>query len=195
MSYKNTHDTCSNLTAEQDSEFTQMTDRNLSRRGFISGMGALGIGAFMGLSPVITSAHATTKGVNNTFIGFKPIPAGTADKVVVPEGYKVSNLISWGDPIFEGAPEFDQSGKAPASAQAQQFGDNTDGMSLFPISEHRAVMAVNNEYINTDLMYSHKGEKMTADDVLKAQNAHGVSIFEIQKTSEGWMVDRSGNCG
>ncbi|MAY41143.1 MULTISPECIES: PhoX family phosphatase [unclassified Neptuniibacter] len=193
MGYDNSHDICSNLKNEQDSEFTRMTDKVVSRRGFMAGMGALGLGAFIGLSPIAKSVQAAmSSSVTSKLIGFKPVPASTADSVVVPEGYKATNLISWGDPIFANAPEFDPSGKAPASSQAQQFGDNTDGMTLFPLSDDRAVMAVNNEYTNNDLLFDHKGESMTANDVKKAQNAHGVSVFEIKKTSKGWEVDRSG---
>ena len=193
MSYENSHDLCSNLNNEQDSEFTRMTDKAVSRRGFLGGVGALSVGAFVGLTPMAQSVKAamgTT--VHSKLIGFKPIPAGTADTVVVPQGYRVSHLISWGDPIFADAPEFDPSGKAPAADQALQFGDNTDGMSLFPLSDDRAVMAVNNEYTNNDLLFAHQGKQMTADDVTKAQNAHGVSLFEITKTADGWKLDRSG---
>lgn len=193
MSYNNSHDLCSNLNQEQDSEFTQLTDKAVSRRSFLAGAGALGLGAFIGMSPIANSVQAAiAKKVKSQLIGFEPIVSSTADTVVVPKGYKVANLISWGDPIFEGAPEFDPTGRAPASAQALQFGDNTDGMSLFPLSSDRAVLAVNNEYTNTDLLYDHKGDMITAEDVLKAQHAHGVSVFEIQQTAQGWIVDRSG---
>jgi secreted PhoX family phosphatase len=192
MSYKNAHDICSNLTTEQDSEFTQLVNRGVSRRGFMAGMGAMGLGAFLAASPIAQAVQAATAQVRSKLIGFQPIPASTADMVMVPEGYQVANLISWGDPIFADAPAFDPSGNAPASAQALQFGDNTDGMSLFPLADNHAVMAVNNEYTNNDLLFAHKGEQMTADDVLKAQNAHGVSVFEIRKTGQGWTVDRNG---
>ncbi len=193
MSYNNSHDLCSNLNQEQDSDFTRMTDKAVSRRGFLAGAGALSIGAFLGLSPLAKSVQAAMgTEVKSRLMGFKPIAASTADTVIVPEGYQVTNLISWGDPLFANAPEFDPSGKAPASSQALQFGDNTDGMSLFPLTEDRAVMAINNEYTNYDLLFDHKGEQMTADDVKKAQNAHGVSVFEIRKTGNGWQVDRNG---
>ncbi|WP_420554318.1 PhoX family protein [Neptuniibacter marinus] len=193
MGYDNSHDLCSNLNQEQDSEFTRMTNTAVSRRGFMAGMGALGVGAFIGMSPIAQSVQAAmSASVKSKLIGFKPVPASTADSVVVPEGYKVTNLISWGDPLFDNAPEFDPSGKAPAASQALQFGDNTDGMSLFPLSNDRAVMAVNNEYTNVEYLYDHQGKAITADDVLKAQNAHGVSVFEIKKTAKGWSVDRLG---
>jgi secreted PhoX family phosphatase len=193
MSYKNSHDLCSNLNQEQDSDLTRMSDKALSRRGFLAGMGALGIGAFIGMTPIAQSVQAAMRtSVKSKLIGFKPVPASVADNVVVPEGYKVENLISWGDPIFTNAPEFDASGQSKASAQAMQFGDNTDGMSLFPLSDNRAVMAINNEYTNVEYLYDHQGKAITADDVLKAQNAHGVSVVEIEKTAQGWAVDRSG---
>lgn len=193
MSYDNSHDRCSNLNQEQDSEFTKLADKAVSRRSFLSGAGALGVGAFIGMSPLANSIHAAMSNkAKSPLMGFKPVPSSTADAVIVPEGYQVSNLISWGDALFPNSPEFDPSGKADAASQALQFGDNTDGMSLFPLSERRAVLAVNNEYTNTDLLYDHKGEAITADDVLKAQNAHGVSVFEIEKTAQGWQVDVTG---
>lgn len=193
MNYNNPHDRCSNLQDEQDSALTCMTEKSVSRRNFMVGASALGLGAFVSLTPLARSVQAATSDkVKSSLMGFKPIKASSADTVIVPEGYNVSRLISWGDPLFAGAPDFDPSGKASAASQAQQFGDNTDGMSLFPLSSDHAVMAVNNEYTNYDLLFDHKGDSLTADDVLKAQNAHGVSIFEIRKTSTGWAVDKSG---
>ncbi|KOO11477.1 transcriptional initiation protein Tat, partial [Vibrio xuii] len=78
------------------------------------------------------------------------------------------------------------------NAQQRQFGDNTDGMSLFPISEDRAVSAVNNEYTNYEYLFDHGGNAMTADDVLKAQAAHGVTAFKIDKSGGEWKLDKDG---
>ncbi len=121
-------------------------------------------------------------------MGFEPVPASTSDSVLVPKGYRADPLISWGDPLFPDAPVFDPSGKAPASSQLLQFGDNNDGMSLFPLSENRALLAVNNEYSNYDGLFHHGGKPHTLDDVNKAQAAHGVSIFEIEKKHSHWEV-------
>uniref|UniRef100_UPI003D129343 PhoX family protein n=1 Tax=Vibrio sp. TaxID=678 RepID=UPI003D129343 len=111
----------------------------------------------------------------------------------VPPGYQATPLISWGDPIFADAPEFEQSGLQDSIAQAGQFGDNTDGMSLFPISDNRAVLAINNEYTNYEYLFAHQGSAMTADDVKKAQAAHGVTVVEIVKEAGSWRVDRNGS--
>ncbi|MCV6610456.1 MAG: PhoX family phosphatase [Amphritea sp.] len=167
-----------------DSDFSKIIDAGLSRRRFMQG-GATAMGLFLAANP-LTQAVAASAQPNSKLLGFDKIPTSTADTFVVPEGYVAKPLISWGDPILQGAPMFDESGKQPSSAQAGQFGDNTDGMSFFPLSEDRALLAVNNEYTNYKLLFDHQGQAMTADDVKKAQAAHGVSVFEIKRSNDGW---------
>ncbi|MCG9577024.1 PhoX family phosphatase [Vibrio tubiashii] len=173
----------------QDSEFSQMIDARLSRRRFLAGTAAVSASAFLSLNP-ITKAFAAKN--DSPLLNFEAVPASTADAFIVPKGYKATPLLSWGDPIFADAPEFDPSGKQDSKAQLRQFGDNTDGMSFYPISENRAVIAVNNEYTNYDLLFDHGGNAMTADDVLKAQAAHGVTVFEIVKSGDQWKLDKNG---
>ncbi len=174
---------------EQDSQFSEMIEARLSRRGFLTGSAAVSAGAFLALNPV---AKAVAAKPTSSLLNFEPVPASTADTVVVPKGYKATPLISWGDPIFPNAPDFDPSGKQESAAQALQFGDNTDGMSLFPISDDRAVLAINNEYTNYEYLFDHQGKNMTADDVLKAQAAVGNTIVEIVRKDGQWMIDRNG---
>ncbi|WP_432472907.1 PhoX family protein [Amphritea sp. HPY] len=174
----------STMNQEQDSDFSKIIDTGLSRRRFMQG-GASAMGLFLAANPVAQTVAATTQ-PKSKLLGFSKIATSTADTFVVPEGYVARPLISWGDPILRGAPAFDESGKQPSSAQAGQFGDNTDGMSFFPLSEDRALLAANNEYTNYKLLFDHKGKAMTADDVKKAQAAHGVSVFEIKRTADGW---------
>lgn len=175
---------------EQDSQFSQMVEARLSRRRFLVGTAAVSAGAFLSLNPI---AKAFAAEQSSALLNFDAVPASTADTIVVPKGYKATPLLSWGDPIFLDAPEFDASGKQNAKAQLGQFGDNTDGMSFFPISHDRAVIAVNNEYTNYDYLFDHGGEAMTADDVLKSQAAHGVTVFEIVKSGGEWTLDRAGS--
>ena len=161
----------------------------MDRRTFLRATGIGGIGAFLGGAPLSAAAAPTT---GSPLLDFEAVPASTRDTVVVPRGYRTEVLISWGDPLFADAPPFDPSGRAGADAQARQFGDNTDGMTLFPLDEDRAVMAVNNEYTNLALLFDHGGEAMDAEAVRKSQAAHGVSIFEITRDGERWKVDRAG---
>ncbi|MCV6587941.1 MAG: PhoX family phosphatase [Marinobacterium sp.] len=162
-----------------DNDFEQVAQQ--SRRNFLKG-GTAALGLFMAASPLSGAVAAAN---SKKMLGFKAIPASTADSFIVPEGYTATPLISWGDPILADAPVFDQSGTQNAAAQAGQFGDNTDGMSFFPLDENRALMAVNNEYTNYEYLFPHGGKAMTADDVKKAQAAHGVSIFEVQRDVDG----------
>ena len=160
-----------------------------SRRNFLKG-GTAALGLFMAASPMASAVAAASQ---KPLLNFKALPASTADTFVVPEGYTATPLISWGDPILNGAPAFDPSGKQNSAAQAGQFGDNTDGMSLFPLGNDRALLAVNNEYTNYDLLFDHGGKAMTADDVKKAQAACGVSVFEIKRDSNGqWSYVQGG---
>ena len=173
---------------EKDSDFSKIIDAGLSRRRLLQG-GATAMGLFLAANPLARAVAATTH-PESKLLGFKKVPISTADTFVVPEGYVAKPLISWGDPILKGAPMFDESGTQPASAQAGQFGDNTDGMSFFPLSDDRALIAVNNEYTNYKLLFDHRGDAMTADDVKKAQAAHGVSVFEIKRTTDGWSYNK-----
>jgi len=190
MTHSEPYDLSSNLDNE-DADFTKMIDKALSRRDFMKASATLGMGAFLALNP-LSQAIAASTSTSSKLLSFDAIPASTADTVVVPKGYTAEVLISWGDPIFKDAPAFDPSGKAPSSSQEKQFGDNTDGMHCFSIHEDRAVMAVNNEYINPEYLYDHEGKKMTPDDVKKGQAAHGVSVFEITKKDGKWEVNVEG---
>ncbi|MEE3745027.1 PhoX family protein [Campylobacter porcelli] len=128
--------------------------------------------------------------VNKPLIGFKQVPPSTQDKVIVPDGYEVRKLISWADPLFSKATPFDENkiiDKNAVENAKLTFGDNTDGMAWFDIDENRAILAVNNEYINPEIMFNHQGKNMSLDDVYYEQNSMGVSIFEIAKNQDGFF--------
>lgn len=148
-----------------------------SRRGFLKTTSTLSGAAFLGgFSPNIFAASETK------LLGFKAVPASTEDTLVVPEGYEAKVLISWGDPLFKDAPEYHPAGGNSGEDQAKQFGDNNDGMQYYDVDDKTGVLAINNEYINPTTLYAHGGEiAQTADDVLKGQNACGLSIITLTK--------------
>ena len=175
----------SDLALDKDTDLERIVNTAVSRRTVLRGAAAT-MGMFLAAHPLAQAVASTTKApMGSKLIGFKGIPTSTADDFIVPEGYIAEPLISWGDPILKGAPAFDESGKQNSAAQAGQFGDNTDGMSIFPLSDDRALLAVNNEYTNYGLLFDHGGKALTADDVKKAQAAHGVSVFEIKRNADG----------
>ncbi|MGR5269274.1 PhoX family protein [Vibrio astriarenae] len=174
---------------QEEPEFNRYIDAALSRRGFLKATGAASTVGFFAASP-ISQAIASNVATPSALLGFEGIPISTDDTVKVPKGYKADVLISWGDAVIKGAPMFDQANDA--KAQAMQFGDNNDGMTFFPISDERAVLAVNNEYTNNEYLYPHQGKTISADDVLKGQAAHGVSVVELVKKQGQWMVNPEG---
>ncbi|MFJ1336949.1 PhoX family protein [Pseudomonas caricapapayae] len=176
------------LEEHQSTDLEQLV--NLSRRRFI-GAGAL-CGAALFLSGNLLSRSvmaASVSAANGDLLGFTSIPSATADSISLPPGYKSSVLISWGQPLHAGAPAFDVSGQGTAKAQELQFGDNNDGMSLFPFpdDDNRALMAINNEYTNYRYLYPHGGQPTSAEEVHKAQAAEGVSVIEVKRSNGQWQ--------
>jgi secreted PhoX family phosphatase len=163
------------------------------RRKLLAGTGAFGLAGFLG-GGVSFSAFADVKSAPNgsPLLGFKAIPASTADDIAIAPGYRAEVLISWGEPLVNGAAAFDPHGNNSAADQEKQFGDNNDGMSFFAIDDNRGVMAINNEYVNEQYLFAHGGSKATsAEDVKKSQAAHGVSIVEVERADDNrWRVVR-----
>lgn len=136
---------------------------------------------------VPSSLFATQK---QPLLWFRGISASIEDSVIVPQGYEARELISWGDPLFKRAKGFDESktiNQAAIENAKLTFGDNTDGMEWFDLDEGRAILAVNNEYMNPEIMFNHQGKKMSLYDVRYEQNSVGVSIFEIARDREGFL--------
>lgn len=161
----------------------------LSRRRFI-GAGALcGAAMFLGGNLLARTAMANAVSAGNSaLLGFSGIAAATSDTISLPPGYQASVLISWGQPLQAGGPAFDPSGNGSAEAQEVQFGDNNDGMSLFPFPNdaNRALMAINNEYTNYRYLYAHGGSPQSAEEVRKALACEGLSVIEIQRKGGHW---------
>lgn len=154
----------------------------ISRRDVLKGSSITAMALFFG---------APSLAKQDDFMGFKQVKASVEDRVIVPEGYESKILISWGDPLFAKASPFDRLRNITndyAKNAALCFGDDTDGMSLFPIdasNDKRGIMAVNNEYVNPELMFN-PNNVLSADDVLYMQNSLGVSIFEVKREDDGF---------
>jgi len=171
----------------EEQEFDRVVARAISRRGFLgvlalgSGAAAMGLGTLMGA----TSARAQAA----SRFAFTPIGIATDFSVQVPEGYAWKPVARWGDALFSDAPAFDAEKGMTPTGQARAVGENTDGMELFVI-DGRQVIAVNHEYVNLDvnLPGNPDGLPQSADDVIKLQNAQGVTVMEVAEGPEGWAI-------
>ncbi|MGI7210811.1 PhoX family protein [Campylobacter coli] len=158
----------------------------MQRRVFLKGSALGSMVAFFGGSNL---SAAVLK--DKELLGFKAVSASTKDEVIVPEGYEAKVLISWGDPLFSKAKAYDESKNIDMNAVDNArfvFGDNNDGMSFFSLSKNRGILAINNEYINPEIMFNHQGKNLSKEDVLYEQASVGVSVLEIQKKGNEWAV-------
>jgi secreted PhoX family phosphatase len=192
--------------------FAEIAEARLSRRSVLAG-GMLAAAGFLttGLvdPPSAFAAPQADGSSSRALLGFRPIPTSSADEVVVPAGYTARPFIPWGTPLLGAYPEF-RPGSPDAGVpdgntaedQAQQVGMHHDGMTYFPLhagrrGNERGLLVLNHEY--TDEFYLHTGTYVpnyapaySADMVRKSQNAHGVSVAEIERSRSGeWTLVRS----
>ena len=160
------------------SDFDKIIERAISRRGLLKRGISVGAAAFV----AGTSGFGTSKAHAASRLGFKAVAANSLDTVTVPEGYSWHIVAAWGDPLWSNGVEFDHETRGTGESQELAFGDNTDGMALFPY-DGKYILAVNNEYANRNIMYGNRESQLpeTADDIRKGKAAHGVSIFEIAR--------------
>ncbi|QGU01262.1 hypothetical protein CKALI_01815 [Corynebacterium kalinowskii] len=119
---------------------------------------------------------------------FKSVQPNTETDVKVAEGYEHSVLIAWGDPVIEGAPEFDIDNQTPEAAE-KQFGFNCDfaGLLDHPEDKKRMVYVCSHEYTTEPNMFKgYDAENPTEDQFKIGLAAHGHTILEVSK------VDGSG---
>src|SRR5690606_17608865 len=130
-------------------------------------------------------------------LGFKAIPASTADTVQIAAGYTATVFAPWGTPLFAGDAAWKTDASDDAAAQARQAGDNHDGIHFFPIngSNGEGLLVMNHEYTTVDKgaytwLFGPKGtEPWNTDKANKAMNAHGVSVIHIIRNGGGkWDI-------
>jgi uncharacterized protein len=115
---------------------------------------------------------------------FKAIPPNKLDSFIVPNGYDSAVVLSWGDPVLPGAPEFDIT-KQSVQRQKAQFGYNNDFVGVLPLGRdgRRALLVVNHEYTNEELMFpGFTGlEALSVEQLKIAMAAHGLSVVELER--------------
>lgn len=167
--------------------FDVVAEKFISRRSFLRGSAMAGASAFI-LGAGSFSAREARAAAG--WLSFEPIAANSLDEVTVPNGFKAEVLVRWGDPLWSGKAAFDPATRGTGESQETAFGDNNDGMALFAAPGGKSVLAVNNEYVNRDIIFGNRpeGKPVDADDVRKGKAGHGVSVFEIAQKDGKWQV-------
>lgn len=166
-------------------DFDRLLDVALTRRDVLKRLFVVGGMAAMGGSAL---APRAAMALDSRF-AFSPISANDLDDITLPQGYIHQVVVRWGDPMWSDAPEFDHATRGTGASQERAFGDNIDGMEVFPIG-NRMVLVTNNEYTNRSIIWGNRAEGTaeTDDDVLKGKMAQGLTVVEIALGDDGWSI-------
>ncbi len=167
-----------------------------SRRGVLGASAAgVALAALAGATPATAAPRRQTVGEGGSF-GFTaidPVPS-TVDEVTVPAGWRWETIIAWGDPVEDGAPEFDADAQTP-DKQKLQFGYNNDYLDViqFRGNRNRALLVANHEYTNDELMFpptTDQAQRLL--DLETAMYAHGMSVVEVRRRNvrDAWKPVR-----
>ncbi|MGB7450433.1 MAG: PhoX family phosphatase [Ornithinimicrobium sp.] len=188
--------------------FGDVVARGLSRRHMVKA-GAVGgvLGGLSAWSVINAEQSGATEVAAHGRHGhhrgdFRPIASTPADvdDVVVPDGFTWKPIISWGDPITAGAPEFDFDNQS-VEAQQQQAGYNCDYTTLLVdgrrgYHKNRGLLVFNNEYTNDELMFRDiSGPEDLSDEQIEIiMSAHGMTVVEVTRRhrKSAWTYRQDG---
>lgn len=173
--------------------FDAVNMRRLSRRSILKGA------LMAGTSLAVGGRYAAADAATGPPFDFEEIRHGVDETHHVAPGHDAKVLLRWGDPLFPDSPDFDPLFQT-AEAQRRQFGYNCDFIGIVPLSTDRAVLCVNHEYTNEELMFPGLSRQdkagfadMTAHLVAIEMAAHGGTAVEIARGDDGrWRVDVRG---
>jgi secreted PhoX family phosphatase len=151
----------------------------------------LHLAAWLGLLGSLSPLSAQAK---PSRMGFKAMPIGVGDYIELPTDYVAMVLAPWGEPvgIAGNMPAYKPDASNTAQEQSVQMGMHHDGLVFFPLqgSSTHGLLVNNHEYVDEGLLFPDGFEPMTAEKVLKAQNAHGISVIEVRLGPKGWQMVR-----
>ena len=187
------------------SAFWSVLQRRLSRRWLLRNGTVMSAAAILPILPFQTCDDLPGHGGGAAKLKFSPVPKGLQDHVVVPAGYTAHVLTAVGDPIDQ----YTSANANDGTAQdfARRVGDHGDALAYFslPRGSHDSSdgLLVQNHEAVTDVYLHANGatndpyvdksatQPRPLSEVLKEQEAHGISVLRIAKNRSGkWYVDR-----
>jgi len=177
--------------------FTEILDRRLSRRQALRGLGAAAATAGLASTMTSTLAMRPAAAMPGPALSFTELAHGVDANLHVAQGYRADVVIRWGDMVMGDAPAFDPMALS-AAGQGRQFGYNNDFIGYFPLpagsdNAGHGLLVVNHEYTNAELMFPGIRKKTAARQVTAEQaaieiEAHGCSVIEVRKEGGTWRV-------
>lgn len=181
-----------------DNEYFGDIAKAVSRRSVLQagGMAVLAVGAGSALAacsntsqPAPTTSSSTAAAQPPAGMNFASVAPNSEDAVVVADGYEQAVVISWGDPVLPGAPQFDVT-KQTGAAQRAQFGFNNDFAGLLPVEGQpgRFLLVTNFEYATPQFMFpGYNPDAPTRDQFDVEIAAMGMGVVEVERTPEGGL--------
>lgn len=183
--------------------FQEVLEATASRRKVMIGGLGLAAGGFLGSSFAYGMpgggkgkgpGGAGEGAFEKVLINFEPVPVadGSGPMPTISEDYQYQVLIPWGESLKSGVSSYEgeASTRPTASEQAHQIGIGHDGMWFFPFrrSNTRGLLAINHEFgRNSHVLGKNLPDGL--EDVRLSQHAHGISVVEIRKNSDGvWSL-------
>jgi hypothetical protein len=185
----------------QEALSTQPTRRQVLKGGLgLSALSFLGLAGCGGGSSTTTAATpAATPSLN-----FSAVPLSqTYDGVTVPEGYQAEILYKLGDPINASTPAYLNNGTETSASFDFRSGDHHDGMYFFGMGANnkwdkkvsdKGVLCINHEAITPLFLHTSgptpaSGNRTVVDEVQKEFRLHGVSVIEVNKVNDKFVVN------
>jgi secreted PhoX family phosphatase len=183
------------------------------------GLGSLSLSACGGGGDVGDGTRATVQALpvqadpaarwRATSLDFDAVGKSIADSLVLPPGYQATVVHATGDSIDPTVPDY--AGDGSETNYARRVGDHHDGMQFFPLAARqdrpdangstRGILVVNHENITGTAQFLHPAGETNlgagspprpADEVIKEQDAHGVSLAEVRRAADGsFVVDKA----
>ena len=128
-------------------------------------------------------------------IGFKPLSPSIGPVEALPEGFKRTVVVRWGDPLWSDAPAFAPDALT-AAAQERQFGYNNDYTAILPLPSgdpNGGLLVVNHEYPTPFLMFpgverAHEAKTLSDEQLKVCMAACGMSVVEVRRHDGAWRA-------
>ena len=162
-------------------ELAKVVRRRTVLTGAALGSGALVLGGLTGTSAAAVGGGVAARRLPGDLakVRFAPVAPNKRDAVTTAPGFTSAVIIRWGDAVVRGAPKFDVR-RQTVAATRKQFGYNCDYVGLLPLRGDRALLVVNHEYTDENLMFP--ADTYTPAQIKSiAMSNYGMSVVTVKR--------------